>query len=221
MGTHLKPSFNYDPEKEFVSFLKKLRANSQPEWLWLLDMFRDRVIPWLYKKDGNLPREAIVSTNEFVEEVFANSLFRFYELFPTGEFNSLADLRGLIFRIAEFKLKEGYKSIKRDGIIYFTDDVSRGKLSEFQDKQTVDAYVEIETISTLREQLDQMSPEDREMLLRYARGEELGSIAENLNITPAACRKRKQRALDKLKALVSKGLTHQKIGKNEESNRID
>ncbi len=205
MGTQIKPSFNYDPEKEFSRFLTQLRANSQPEWLWLLDMFRNRVVPWLYKKDGNLPKEAIVSTDEFVEEVFANSLFQFYELFPKGEFKSLADLRGLIFRIGELKLKEGYHGIKRDGLIYFTDDVSREHISEYQNKQTVNSFNEVEVIGELREYIRQLGKEDQEILLRYSRGEELGSIAGNMGISAAACRKRKQRALEKLKELVSKG----------------
>lgn len=206
MATHLKPNFNYDPEIEFSRFLEQLRVNSQAEWLWLLDMFRERVVPWIYKKDGNLPREAIVSTDEFVEEVFANSLFRFYEMFPTGNFSSLADVRGLIFRIAELKLKEGYHSIRRDSLIYFTDDVNKDSVSGFQNKQTIDAYEEIEVVAELKEYIRQLGSEDQEILLRYSKGEELGSIAENMGITPAACRKRKQRALEKLKELVSKGL---------------
>ncbi|MCR9285825.1 MAG: hypothetical protein NXI23_00400 [Bacteroidetes bacterium] len=204
MSTKYGNLIEYDPETHFDRFLKELRLNSQPEWTWLLSMFRDRVVPWLFKKDGNLPKEAIVATDEFVEEVFANSLFRFYELFPDGEFKNMGDLRGLIFRIGEYKLKEGYHSVKRDGLIYFTDDLHNDGSTIIQYKLTIEAYQEQDSVSQLREYIQQLNPTEQDILIRYSKGEELGSIALNLGLSAAACRKRKQRALEKLKELVSK-----------------
>ena len=197
---------SYDPEKEFLRFLEQLRAQAQPEWQWLLDMFRAKVKPYLFKIDGNLPAGAIASVDEFIEEVFANSLYRFYEQFAEGDFQSFAELRSLMFRIAEFKLKEGYYRVRRDSLLYFTDDVRTSNLTEHQDELSVRESQEKETILELRNQIDQLPPLDRELLIRYAKGEELGSIALNLGLEAAACRKRKQRALDKLKALVVNAL---------------
>ena len=193
---------NYNPESQFSKFLEQLRQNNAAEWTWLLDMFRKRVVPWIYKKDGNLPKEAIVATNEFVEEVFANSLFRFYEIFPTGDFKSLAELRGLIFRIAELKLKEGYNKVRRDSLIYFTDDLSKGNLTSVQDNLTLEEFNQSENVGILREHIKTLNKTDQKILIRYSKGEELNSIAENLGLSSSACRKRKQRALEKLKQLV-------------------
>jgi RNA polymerase sigma factor (sigma-70 family) len=200
VGTQL----NYDPEEDFDYFLGQLRSNSQLEWTWLFQMFRERVVPWLFKKDGNLPKEAIVATEEFIEEIFANCLFQFYELFAKGEFHNMADLRGLIFRIGEYKLKEGYHHVKRDSLIYFTDDLTNDGSTEVQDQLTVEEYNERDSVGQLREFIEQLSPIEQKILIRYSKGEELGSIASNLGISAAACRKRKQRALEKLKELVTK-----------------
>lgn len=197
---------SYEPEIEFSRFLKQLREQAQLEWQWLMDMFRAKVKPYLFKIDGNLPTGTIASVDEFIEEVFANSLFRFYEQFAEGEFQSLPQLRSLMFRIAEFKLKEGYYRVRRDGLLYFTDDVRVGNLTEHQDDLSMRELAEKETISELRNQIEVLNPTDKELLVRYAKGEELGSIALNLGLEAAACRKRKQRALDKLKALVVNAL---------------
>ena len=99
---------DYNAEMKFDFFLEQLRKGKEKEWKWLMNQFRERVKPWLFKKDGNLPHGSIVSVDEFIEEIFTNSLYLFYEKFQQGEFKSLADLRGLMFRIAELKLKEGY-----------------------------------------------------------------------------------------------------------------
>lgn len=197
---------SYDPEIEFLHFLQQLRGQAQPEWQWLMDMFRAKVKPYLFKIDGNLPAGTIASVDEFIEEVFANSLFRFYEQFAEGEFQSLAELRSLMFRIAEFKLKEGYYRVKRDKLLYFTDDVRTSNLTEHQDDLSIREVQEREAILELRDQINQLNPTDRELLIRFAKGEELGSIALNLGLEAAACRKRKQRALDKLKVLVVNAL---------------
>lgn len=193
---------SYNPEEEFLSFLAKLRTQAQPEWQWLMDMFRAKVKPFLFKIDGNLPAGTIASVDEFIEEVFANSLFRFYEQFAEGEFQSLAELRSLMFRIAEFKLKEGYNRVRRDSLLYFTDDVRTSNLLEHQDELSIRELADKEIIAELRNQIEQLPTMEKELLIRFAQGEELGSIALNLGLEAAACRKRKQRALDKLKALV-------------------
>ncbi|MFT4758507.1 MAG: DNA-directed RNA polymerase specialized sigma24 family protein [Paraglaciecola sp.] len=197
---------SYDPGIKFLHFLEQLRGQAQPEWQWLMDMFRAKVKPYLFKIDGNLPAGTIASVDEFIEEVFANSLFRFYEQFAGGQFQSLPELRSLMFRIAEFKLKEGYYRVRRDKLLYFTDDVRTSNLTEYQDDLSIREEQEREAILELRDQLELLNPTDKELLVRFAKGEELGSIALNLGLEAAACRKRKQRALDKLKILVINAL---------------
>ena len=44
--------------------------------------------------------------------------------------------------------------------------------------------------------------EDRTLLISFFEGQDLNDIAQRLSISPTACRKRKQRALDKLRSLV-------------------
>ena len=101
-------------DQDFSSFLQALRSGQDLEWQWLVRHLRDRVVPWIRKRDGNLPTYTVVSESYFIEEVFAESMIKFYELFNTGTFKSLADLRGLLFRIADLKMKEGYRKVKKD-----------------------------------------------------------------------------------------------------------
>lgn len=196
----------YNPEERFDFFLSQLREKRPGEWRWLLDMLRKRVTPWLFKKDGNLPAGAIASVDEFIEEVFANSLYQFCELFETGTFANLGEIRGLMFRIGELKLKEGYHKVRRDGLIYFKDDIRNNEdLTAQQDKLTLLDLRTQDAILELREQIVKLEKEDQEILIRYSKGEELSSIAINLGITAAACRKKKQRALEKLREFVLDG----------------
>jgi DNA-directed RNA polymerase specialized sigma24 family protein len=111
-----------------------------------------------------------------------------------------------MFRIAEFKLKEGYHRVRRDKLLYFTDDVRTSNLNDRQDDLSIREIQERETILELRDQIEQLPPTDKELLVRFAQGEELGSIALNLGLEAAACRKRKQRALERLKVLVINAL---------------
>lgn len=187
-------------EHQFEDFLKTLKNGNDEEWQWLVNHLRERAVPWIRKKDGNLPAGTIVSEGYFVEEVFAESLIKFYELFKTGTFKSLADLRGLIFRIAELKLKEGYRSVKKDQRIFFPEffqktmeDVEGEDFSESIKSQQI-------LVKELEAQLAELPKEEREILLRYSKGEKIKQISEDLGLKQETGRKKKQRALQTLRA---------------------
>ncbi len=191
-------SINYDPETSFEEFMSGLRQKQSLEWRWLVRHFRQVVVPWIRKKDGNLPLDSIVSVDDFVEEVFAKSMVRYYELFQEGTFHSLGDLRGLIFRIAEYKLKEGYHSVKRDKRIFFSDENGNEKLHDDASKN----LEQRELVKALENEMNKLPAEDQELLLRYSNGERLKDIADDLGIDETSCRMRKYRAMKRLKGLM-------------------
>lgn len=193
----------YSTETNFPSFLAALRRQDDAAWEWLLNHFRERVVPYIRKKDGRLPKDAIVSTEYFIEEVFSNSLIKFYELFEKGNFSNLGQLRGLMFRIAEIKLKEAYRQLKRDRVLYFSENESSKNQIADTVELTEREQKEQKVILKLESALKHLPESDREVLLRFAKGERLKNIAADLDINEVSCRKKKQRALGKLRKLLS------------------
>ena len=186
-------------EHQFETFLQALNAGKDKEWQWLVCHLRERAMPWIRKRDGNLPKQTIISEPYFIEEVFAESLIKFYELFKTGTFGSLADLRGLLFRIAELKLKEGYRSVKKDHMVFFPE-FTQPILEDIpleNDSEEIEAQRTL--VKEMEAQLAQLPKADREILLRFAKGEKLKNISADLQIKETAGRKKKQRALKQLR----------------------
>lgn len=198
---------NDGPPKAFDLFLLDLRQQEDAAWIWLLDHFREKVVPYIRKRDGRLPKDTIVSVDYFIEEVFANSLIKFYELFEKGEFADLGQLRGLMFRIAELKLKEGYKKVKKDKALFFSDDATSESSSPFEENEASLEQEEKQVVSQLQTALQELSESDRQVLLRFANGDQLKIIAAELEINEVSCRKKKQRALEKMRKLL-KPLIH-------------
>lgn len=186
-------------EEHFGEFLNSLKKGKDGEWQWLVSHLRERAVPWIRKRDGNLPQGTIVSESYFVEEVFAESLIKFYELFQTGTFKSLADLRGLIFRIAEFKMKEGYRAVKKDKAVFFPEFYQ--KISEDLEAEDFTEQIKQEQklVQELEKQLSSLPNEEQEILKRYSKGEKLKKISEDLGLKEETGRKKKQRALSKLR----------------------
>jgi RNA polymerase sigma factor (sigma-70 family) len=189
----------YNVDERFPHFLAQLRNNQALEWLWLLKEFRRVVFNWLRKKAGQLSKDSVISIEDFLEEVYANSLIQFYELFGKGSFQNVHQLKSLMFKVTDLKLKEGYRKIQKDQWLFtFTEDSQNSSSQTWnrEDKQKSDL------INRIRTHLKSLSTSEQELLLQYANGVELKQIAQNLGISHSACRKRKERILNKLKNLV-------------------
>lgn len=182
----------------FEDFVAKLKAQNQAEWQWLMAHFEERVIPWLFKK-VRLPDGFSLSKEAFVEEVFANSTYKFYAMFKKGDFSSLADLRGLMFKIAGFKIKEGYKKVRRDQNIYFRDELTTIETDAFE--LTVGERRRQETLEEIKEHIYNLPEKEQLILKEYLKGESFKEIAETTGLSEANCRKKKQRALAKIKKM--------------------
>jgi len=198
-----------EPEKSFDLFLKDLRQQEDKAWLWLLDHFREKVVPYIRKKDGRLPKDAIIAEPYFIEEIFANSLIKFYELFDKGEFENLGQLRSLMFRIAELKLKEAYKQVQKDKVLFFSTPPSSAGNKQIENDTISLEQEQQEVVQNLEQALEALPDIDRELLLRFSRGERLKKIASDLSINETNCRKKKQRALAKLRQLLTPLLSKQ------------
>lgn len=193
-----KQTIEHNAINHFDIFAARLVGQKQREWQWLIAHFEELVIPWLFKK-ASLPADYTMSKEAFVEEVFANSTYKFYELFKIGSFQSLADLRGLMFKIAALKLKEGYQKIKRDQRIYFNDDLISTENSAFE--ITIGERRRKEALNEIKEHIYNLPQEEQQILLEYLNGESFKEIAETTGLSEANCRKKKQRALTKVKKM--------------------
>lgn len=182
----------------FVDFVAQLKAQKQQEWQWLMAHFEELVIPWLFKK-ASLPVDYTMSKSAFIEEVFANSTYKFYELFKTGEFRALSDLRGLMFKIAALKLKEGYQKVKRDKLIYFSDNLLTVEGNAF--KLSLGERRRREALNEIKEHIYNLPNDEQQILTEYLKGESFKEIAETTGLSEANCRKKKQRALTKVKKM--------------------
>ncbi len=202
----LKQNILHQAENDFESFLAKLRAQEAAEWAWLMGYLEGLIIPWLFKKVTSLPKNYNMSKDAFIEEVFSNTTYKFYDIFKTGTFSSLAELRGLAFKIAELKIKEGYRKVKRDAKIYFNDeDASTFDGNMF--KITTAERRRKETLEEIKEHIYTLPRVEQTILIEYLKGESFKEISETIGLTAANCRKKKQRALDKVKAMFFNALS--------------
>ena len=187
--------------------MDQLQKQSPREWSWLVGQFRKRLMPVLMSRAKNIHSSALMTPPEFAEEVFEECLLKFYERFGDKVFEKYSDLEASIVRISDFKIKEGFAKIKRDQRLYFMDaealSVMREKHLKNEDAQEKE---KVELVSEIHRHLSTLPPEESNLILRYFNGEDLKDIADGYNISPAACRKRKQRIIDKLKNLVLKAI---------------
>lgn len=192
---------SYEPDSQFGYFLDQLRGQATREWEWLVARFRGRLIPWLASKSKQIGNQGLTTHKQFVEEVFEESILKFYELFPSGTYTKYSDLEAMVVTIAGYKLKEGFARLKREQKFFLVDDARWERFEQKKDDRQ-EREQEEELLQATRQAIGQLEPEERELLIRYFEGEELQLIAAEKDISPEACRKRKQRALDKLRNFV-------------------
>ena len=198
-------AFKYENGTDFTSYLSNLRLGEDRAWEELIVHFRQRAIPYLRKKVGYFSAGSVISVDYFVEEIFANSLVKFYEIFETGEFENLGHLRGLLFRIIDNQLLAGYKRKKREQLVSY---------SETIENEAVGAVEPVEKdmsrqglIQNVEQALKQLPDTERMILHHFSVGGKLIDIAEELGLSAANCRKKKQRAMEKLQGLLKPLLT--------------
>lgn len=195
-------SLTYDPIENFDLLLSALSQKETRAWNWLVNRFRQRLRPYLWKRTGSYPKSAILSREQFLEEVIEETLLQFFQIFQTGSFYDYSKLEATVVTIAGYKLKEGFARLKKEQRTYF---MEAEALSMLKERQTISADKEdIEAIYTIKKELNQLEGKEKDLLVRYFNGEELQDIAEDLNISAAACRKRKQRIVEKLRTRVAK-----------------
>ncbi len=198
----------YIPDKEFDRFLSALGQKEAREWNWLIARFRKSLVPFLRKRTQMYPSSALLSRDQFLEEVIEETLLKFYQIFETGSFENYGNLEAAVITTASFKLKEGFARLRKEQRMYFMEgdalSVMRERMNTAREKAEAE---EAEKISEIQEKLEELNHEDKNLLLRYFSGEELQDIADDLEISPAACRKRKQRIITRLKSLVFKAFT--------------
>ena len=194
------PILKYKEGVGFTNFIAQLHSREDAAWEELITHFRQRAIPYLRKKVGHFSVGSVVSVEYFVEEVFANSMVKFYELFETGEFENVGHLRGLLFRIVDNQLLAEYKKKKRDQLVSYSETLENEQVGVTHSiEKDMEQQGVIQNVATA---LKQLPDADRMILHHFSIGGKLIDMAEELNITEAGCRKKKQRAMEKLKRLL-------------------
>lgn len=199
---------NYTPDEDFARFLTALEQKEQREWNWLIAQFRQRLLPFLRSRTQSYPTTALLDRGQFLEEVIEETLLQFYQIFQKGSFSKYADLEATVITTAGFKLKEGFARLRKEQKTYFMDvDALNAVREKRGNQEEALAAEEAEQIALIKNKLNLLEANEKDLLVRYFNGEELQDIAEDLNISPAACRKRKQRIVEKLKGLIVKVFT--------------
>lgn len=198
---------DYSLNENFEQLLEQLQSQSPKAWKWLIAAFRKRLMPWLMSKTTTYSPQNMTNRTQFVEEVFEESLFKFYELFKTGDFSNYGDLEATIVTVAKYKLKEGFARLKKERRWYT---MESEKMNIIAQKNAIATYQisqqEQTQIHLIRQNMSKLKPTEKVILNRFFAGEELQDIAEDLNISAASCRKRKQRIVEKLKNFVLKSM---------------
>lgn len=200
----LNQTNKYNSELDFDRFLLDLKSNDAKAWNWLVAKFRLKLIPFLNKRVSGYPKTALLNKGLFLEEVIEETLLQFFKIFPKGVFSNYGNLEATVVTVAGYKLKEGFARLKKEQRLYFLPAQELNRLAEDNTEVTAE---EAENIRIIKEKLQQLPLPDKDLLARYFDGEELQDIALDLNISSAACRKRKQRIIEKLKALVFKTIS--------------
>jgi RNA polymerase sigma factor (sigma-70 family) len=204
----LSTKLSYIPDEHFSRFLDALERREQREWNWLITEFRKKLIPFLRKRTQSYPSNALLSRDQFLEEVIEETLLQFYQIFGKGSFESYGNLEAAAVTTAGYKLMEGFTRLKKEQKMYFMEgdalSAMRERMATVEERAKV---AESEKIAQIKEKLNDLNSKDKDLLMRYFGGEELQDIADDLEISPAACRKRKQRIVEKLKNLVLKAFT--------------
>lgn len=201
-------TLSYTPKDDFPRFLTALQQKEQREWTWLIAAFRNNLVPYLRKNTQLYPKSALLSRDQFIEEVIEETLLKFYQIFEKGSFEVYENLEAALITTAGYKLKEGFARLRKEQKIYFMEGEALGVMRErvLSNEERADLE-QAEKVAKIKEQLNRLDSDERQLLTRFFAGEELRDIADDLNISPAACRKRKQRVVERLKSMVLKAFT--------------
>ncbi len=191
---------------DFEALMARLRQREVAAWSAVVGRFRRVTVPWLHKRVGRLPAYALVSRDEFVLEIFADSLAKFYDLFEKGHFEKAADLQSLLFKVAELKMKEAFARLQKEALIYRPESTEAFDLARPGDWNAEDDLARERALS-LQRHLAALEEDERSLLQRFYAGEKLTRIAAGMGLSEENLRKRKQRALERLKKLMGLSVT--------------
>lgn len=193
----MSPTSSHIDEKDFISFLEKLKAGNERSWYQLDFVLKRIVCKWLNRK--KIP---VDDSFEIYNAVFSI----FYEKIHLTEFESFKNLKSYIFSIAENKVKEFYRSktnrrrnesIDNENYCKYVYAISNSEQAE-----------NIEQINQVEKCFKLLTNKERTVIyLVYQEGKLLKEVAKILAIGESNARVIKHRALEKIrKQLLEKGI---------------
>lgn len=176
-------------------------ASDEKAWGAFIRHLNVRLKPWLARQVGHIAAGSVMTRDDIVEEAYSETLQYLYREVAQGAFATLADLRGWAFAVAGYKLKEAWRTYKNQQRLYFPDDWEATPdqgAALWQDAQAIQALSQ-----RVHEGLAHLDEVDRHILQDYAEGLSFDQIADRVGLPAATCRKRKQRALTRLRAILT------------------
>ncbi|MDO8365982.1 MAG: sigma-70 family RNA polymerase sigma factor [Saprospiraceae bacterium] len=189
-------------ESDFKRMLLELQRRDQAAWSSLVSQLRRVTLPWIAKRLGILPSCGLLGKKELALEIFADSLSKYFDLFEKGTFTKPEEFQSLMFKVAELKTLEALRRLGKEALIYRPQneaDFERA-LAHIPDWSDEDELAR-ERAKTLQQHLASLKTEERILLQRFYEGEKMSQLAVQMNTTEENLRKRKQRALERLKQL--------------------
>jgi RNA polymerase sigma factor (sigma-70 family) len=193
----VSPVQSHIDEREFISFLEKLKSGDERSW-YQLDFVLKRIIcKWLKKKS--------IPIGDSIE-IYNAVITVLFEKLSLAQFQTFRNLKSYVFAIAENKLKEYYRT--------------RGKLlrTESLDHEPYCSYIAAISNVSLKDSEEQvlqvkrclalLTKKERTLLkLVYNEGKSLKEVAGMLSIGESNARVIKHRALGKIRKQIKNGKT--------------
>lgn len=119
--------------------------------------------------------------------------------FPTDDSDGWRRLTSLAFEVLKGHVRNEYRSRRRRIALW-----RRAVLLGSSEEATEDSSIQIDDAAAAREWLSQLSQDDRHVIALFNAGYSTDEMADILRCSPAAAARRRDRAKDRLRAIVAR-----------------
>ena len=164
---------------------------------WLVEHYRRRILYFVLRR---------LRDRSAAEEVTQEVLLAAIGAVRKGKINESSELGSFVFAVAVNMIKKRFRDLASEARVFAGQD-SLSNLPWLEDPEA--ALLVQERRQQVLEGLAQLSSDERELLLFcFEDPRPLREVARELGLSHAAVRKRKSRALEKLRKIVSKRVTN-------------
>jgi RNA polymerase sigma-70 factor (ECF subfamily) len=180
--------------RSFTDFYTQLRNRDERAWSQLNFVLKRILFKWFCKKSIHPSK---------VDEIYNNTISVFLEKFEEVYFKDFSSLKSYIFSIAENKIKEYYRTEKRNNKIDTLESLNYSNYTRYLVEYDNEEYSE--KINKIRPLIQKLSKDEQKLIrLIYTEERSFKESAQIMNITEGNLRVIKHRAIEKIKGLLNK-----------------